>query len=250
MLVTTVLAFHVARERGGWSLARAGLFLVFFLAIDLSFLTANSATIPHGGWFPVAIGAVIFTLIVTWRRGSELLIQAFEANTITLETLVGRLQNDPPDRVAGTGVFFTARSEEVPQSLMRLITHNRMLHEKAVIVNVQVERIPRLPLDDRIQVEDFGQGLYEVNLRYGFMQGYNVPSDLAICIERGDLPVSLDDVSYFVGRTSVIPGRKEGGMMTWRDRLFAYMVRNTMHATSQFQIPSNRVIEIGLQLGI
>jgi KUP system potassium uptake protein len=250
MLVTTILAFNVARERAGWNLAKASAFLFLFLTIDLAFLTANAETIPYGGWFPVAIGAVIFTLIITWRRGSELLIQSFEANTITLETLVGRLEHDPPHRVTGTGVFFTARSEEVPRAMMHLMTHNRMLHEKAVIVNVKVERIPRIPLEERILVEDFGQGLYEVKLRYGFMQGYNVPSDLAVCIEHGSLPIKLDDVTYFVGRTSVIPGRKEGGMMTWRDRLFSFMVRNTRHATDLYQIPSGRVVEIGFQLGI
>ncbi len=250
MFITTILAFNVARGIGGWSLAKAGSLLLLFLVIDGAFLAANADTIQYGGWFPVAIGAVIFTLIVTWRRGSELLIQSFEANTITLETLVGRLGNDPPIRLPGTGVFFTARSEEVPQAMMRLMTQNKWLPAKAIIVNVSVERVPRMPLDERIEVQDLGHGLYEVNLRYGFMQGYNVPSDLAVCIEREELPIKLDEVTYFVGRTSVIPGRKAGGMATWRDRLFAVMVRNTRHATELFQIPSARVVEIGLQLGI
>ena len=250
MFITTILAFNVARRIGGWNLAKAGTFLAVFLTIDGAFLLANADTIQYGGWFPVAMGAIIFTVIITWRRGTELLIQSFEANTIDLETLVGRLRNDPPNRLGGTGIFFTARAEEVPQSLMRLITMNRMLPNKAVIVNVDVERVPRLPLEERIDVKDHGQGLWEVNLRYGFMQGFNVPSDLAVCIERKELPIKLDDVTYYVSRTSVIPGRKTGGMMTWRDRLFAYMVRNTRHATELFQIPSARVVEIGLQLGI
>lgn len=248
MFITTILAFNVARRIGGWNLARAGTFLLLFLTIDGAFLAANTDTIQYGGWFPVAMGAILFTLIITWRRGSELLVQAYEADTITRETLVGRLKNDPPIRLPGTGVFFTARAEEVPHAMMRLITHNNVLPGKAVIVNV--ERIPRLPLDERIEVRDLGAGLYEVNLRYGFMQGFNVPSDLAVCIERRQLPITLDEVTYFVGRTSVIPGRKAGGMMTWRDRLFAFMVRNTRHATELFQIPSARVVEIGLQLGI
>jgi KUP system potassium uptake protein len=124
MLVTTILAFNVARERGGWSLWKAGLFLLVFLTVDLAFLTANAETIPRGGWFPVAIGAVIFTLIVTWRRGNELLIQVYEANPTTTETLLGRLENDPPNRVPATGVFFTARAEEVPHAMMQLIKPN------------------------------------------------------------------------------------------------------------------------------
>lgn len=250
MLVTTILAFNVARERGGWSLWKAGLFLLVFLTVDLAFLTANAETIPRGGWFPVAMGTVIFTLIVTWRRGTELLIQIYEANPITTETLLGRLEHDPPTRVPGTGVFFTARAEEVPHAMMQLIKHNKILHEKAVIVNVRVLREPRVPPRERIQVESYGQGLYEVKLHYGFMQGFNIPSDLALCIKCGDLPIDLDNAAYFVGRTSVIANRKQDGMMAWRDRLFAFMVRNTMHATSHYQIPSNRVVEIGLRLGI
>jgi len=250
MLITTILAFNVARELGGWKLPKAGAFLLVFLTVDMAFLTANAETIPYGGWFPIAMGAVIFTVIITWRRGRELLIQSFEANTIDIETLLGRLKNDPPTRISTTGVFFTARAEEVPQAMMQLVTHNKMLPETVVIVNVMVERVPRVPLDERIEFVSRGQGVYEVDLHYGFMQGFNVPSELSVCIERDALPISLDNVTYFVGKTSVIAGRKEGGMMTWRDRLFSFMVRNTPHVTSQFQIPSDKVVEIGLQMGI
>lgn len=250
MLVTTILAFVVARERGGWNLWKASAFLLAFLTIDLTFLSANMETIPYGGWFPVAMGAVIFAVIVTWRRGNELLLQRFEADAITIETLLGRLKNDPPHRNPGAGVFFTARAEEVPRSLLQLIKRTKMLPENVVIINVRVARVPRVAPDDRVKVESYGEGLYEVNLHYGFMQGFNIPSDLALCVERKELPVDLEDTTYFVGQTSVIAGRKEKGMMAWRDKLFAFMKRNTMHETSQFQIPADRVMEIGLQLGI
>ncbi len=182
MLVTTILAFDVARERGGWSLAKASLFLLVFLTVDVAFLTANADTIPRGGWFPVAMGAVIFTVIVTWRRGTELLIQSYEANAITIETLLGHLKHDPPHRVPGTGVFFTARAEEVPNALIQLQKHNKLVHETIVIVNVKMTRNPRVSNDKRMQVKAFGQGVYEVKLNYGFMQGYNIPSDLSYCI--------------------------------------------------------------------
>ena len=250
MLITTILAFNVARERGGWNLWKAGAFLLAFLTIDLTFLAANMETIPYGGWFPVAMGTVIFAVIVTWRRGNELLMQRFESDAITMETLVGRLQNDSPHRSTGTGVFFTARAEEVPRSLLQLIKRSRILPENVVIVNVRVMRVPRVPPGERIEVESFGEGLYEVSLRYGFMQGFNIPSDLAACIERGELPMDLEDTTYYVGQTSVIADRKQNGMMAWRDNMFAFMKRNTMHETSQFQIPADRVMEIGLQQGI
>ena len=250
MLVTTILAFNVARERGGWSLAKASIFLLVFLTVDLAFLTANAETIPRGGWFPVAMGAIIFTVIVTWRRGTELLLQSYEANTITVETLLGHLEHDPIERSPGVGIFFTARAEEVPNALIQLKKHNILLPEAVVIVNVKMTRHPRVPNDKRVQVKAFGQGLYGVKLNYGFMQGFNIPSDLTNCIEHGNLPIDLDDATYFVGRISVIADRKKDGMMAWRDKLFAFMVRNTLHATSLYQIPSGRVIEIGLQLGI
>jgi len=250
MFITTILAFNVARELGGWSLLKAGTFLFCFLTIDLTFLSANMETLPYGGWFPVVAGAVIFAIIVTWRRGNELLLQFYESNAVTMETLLGRLQNDPPQRTSGTGIFFTARAEEVPQALLQLIKRSRMLPEKLVIVHVRVMRVPRVSPDDRIKVEKFGEGLYEVNLRYGFMQGFNIPSDLAFCVDNGELPINMEEATYYVGHTSVIAGRKKDGMMAWRDRLFAFMKRNTMHETSQFQIPADRVMEIGLQLGI
>lgn len=250
MLVTTIQAFYVARERGGWSLAKASVFLLVFLTVDLAFLTANMETIPEGGWFPVAMGAIIFTIIVTWRRGTELLLRSYEANTITIETLLGHLKHDPPQRAPGTGVFFTARAEEVPNALIQLKKHNLLLPQAILILNVKMTRHPRVSSDERVQIEAFGQGIYEIKLSYGFMQGFNIPSDLSYCIEHHNLPIDLDDTTYFVGRISVIAGRKKNGMMAWRDKLFAFMVRNTLHATSLYQIPSGRVIEMGLQLGI
>lgn len=250
MLVTTLLAFNVARERGGWSLAKAGVLLCLFLTVDLAFLTANAETIPRGGWFPVAMGMVIFTVMVTWWRGVELLVENYEANTISVETLLGRIKHQPPQRVPGTGVFFTTRPDDVPQVLMQLIKLNKFLHEKIVIVNVKMTREPRVGNHQRTQVTEHGEGIYEVNLHYGFMQGFNIPSDLAYCVEHRGMAVDLDDATYFVGRTSVIADRKRHAMMAWRDKLFAFMLRNTMNATSLYQIPSNRVIEIGLQRGI
>ena len=128
--------------------------------------------------------------------------------------------------------------------MMQLIRHSRILHDKAVIVHVSVLREPRVPPGERIEVERHGHGLFAVNLRYGFMQGFNIPSDLALCIEQGELPIDLEDATYIVGRTSVIADRKSNGMMAWRDRLFAFMLRNTMHATSLYRIPSGRVVEM------
>lgn len=250
MLVTTVLAFNVARELGGWSRMQAALFLIGFISVDIAFLVANGEKIPDGGWFPLVMGAVIFTIMVTWRRGEDLLLQHFEANAMTVETLLGRLENDPPYRSPGVGVFFTARAEEVPRALQQLIKRTRTLPEKVVIINLRVMRMPHIALDERIEVKKFKEGLFEVNLRYGFMQGFNIPSDLALCVKRGELAIDMEEATYYVGRTSIIAARKKNGMMAWRDRLYAFLKRNTMHQTSHFQIPVDRMVEIGLHLGI
>lgn len=250
MLVTTILAFNVARERGGWSLPRAGILLLVFLSVDLAFLVANGEKIPEGGWFPLAMGGVIYILMATWRRGSELLLQAYEKDAMTLQSLLGRMRHEPPKRIAGAGVYFTARAEEVPHSLVQQYRKFGVLHDTVVIVHVHVRRIPRVTAGERIRCEAMGEGVYRVMLDYGFMQGFNIPSDLAVCTDEHRLPIDLDEVLYFVGRTSVIAGRKEGGMAVWRDRLYAFMVRNSPHTTALFRIPSSRVIEVGLQLGI
>ena len=163
----------------------------------------------------MAMGAIIFTIIVTWRRGTELLLRSYEANTITIETLLGHLKHDPPQRAPGTGVFFTARAEEVPNALIQLKKHNLLLPQAILILNVKMTRHPRVSSDERVQIEAFGQGIYEIKLSYGFMQGFNIPSDLSYCIEHHNLPIDLDDTTYFVGRISVIAGRKKNGMMAW-----------------------------------
>lgn len=250
MLVTSILAFNVAIERGGWSLPRALLLLASFISIDLAFLVVNGMKIPQGGWFPLAMGAIMFALMATWRRGNDMLLRAYEADAVDVPTLAGRLENNPPERLPGTAVFFTARAETVPQSLLHLLKLTCALQEQIVIVSVHVARVPRIRPDDRIQVSNHGQGIHSVRLDYGFMQGFNVPSDLALCVEHGDLSIDLDEATYYLGRTSVLAGRKKHGMMAWRDHLFAFMVRNSMHATSRYRIPAGRVIEIGLQLGI
>ncbi|MDA3914332.1 KUP/HAK/KT family potassium transporter, partial [Oleiagrimonas sp.] len=247
MVVTTILAFNIAIERGGWGLPRALLLLVSFISIDLAFLVVNGMKIPQGGWFPLAMGAIIFTLMATWRRGNDMLQRSYEADDVDGSTLAGRLENNPPERLPGGAVFFTASAESMPQSLLHLLKLTRALQEQIVIVTVQVARIPRIKHDDRIEVKDHGQGVHSVCLNYGFMQGFNVPSDLGLCVEHGDLSIELDEVTYDLGRTSVLAGRKKHGMMAWRDHLFAFMVRNSMQATSRYRIPAGRVVEIGLQ---
>lgn len=249
MAITTILAFNVARERGGWGLPAAALFLVGFLTVDLAYLGSNVTKAPHGGWFPLAVGLIFFAIMTTWRRGNELLLTQVESEAVPLDTLLGKIASDPPQRVPGVAAFFVTQAGETPLELQHHLRLTKTLHERVLFLRVVMEHVPKVPGEERLQVEELGEGFYRIALHYGFMQGINVPSDLANCKEHG-LDVDLDEITYYVGRKSLIAGRKKGGMAVWRDRLFAFMVRNTLDQTAQYQIPSNRVVELGLQMGI
>ncbi len=249
MAVTTVLAFNVARERGGWSLLAASAFLVGFLAIDLGFLGSNLMTIPNGGWLPIAIGIALFIVMTTWHRGSELLAEQIAGETMSLETFMGRLGGDPIVRVPGTAVFFTGRLEQTPPALVQLIRHTGVAYHRVILVTVIVEHVSKVSNEERLEVTKLEHGFYRVILRYGFMQGPNVPSDLNRCAEQG-LDLDLNQIHYFIGQVDMLAGRKQHGMAHWRDHLFAWMARNTEDATASYHIPSAQAMSVGLQVGI
>ena len=201
MAITTILAFNVARERGGWSLPAALTLLIGFLAIDLAYLGANLMTIPDGGWLPLAIGAVLFTIMVTWRRGASILEEQIAGMTPTLQTFIGRAKGENVPRVPGQAVYFTGRLEQTPPSLLKLARHAGVLHETVVVLTVVIEPVPATSLAERIELTQMAEGFYRIVLRYGFMQSPNVPSDLRACAEIG-LELQLDQVHYIVSRAA------------------------------------------------
>ncbi len=249
MAVTTVLAYHVARQHGGWGPWRALVFLVVFGLVDYAYLGANLVELLHGGWFPILVGVGVFTVLSTWRRGSELVGAWLKKQADPLPTLIGEIASTKPARVPGTAVFVTPWLEEAPPTLKHHLRRNRALHERVVLLNVLTEEVPKVPPDERIEIESFDQGFYRVILRYGFMQQPNVPSELARCREMG-LDIDLQDVTYYIGYQSVLPADKAHGMAPWRDRLFAFMARNTTSAATLYQLPSERVVEMGFQVRI
>lgn len=249
MVITTVLAFNVARERGGWGLPAAMTFLLGFLTIDLGFLGSNLLKIPDGGWLPLLIGLALFTIMTTWRRGAGLLSDQIARSTPVLETFIGRVEAERIPRVPGVAVFFTGRLEQTPPALQKLVRHTGVLHEKVIVATVVVEPVPKTDRDERIELEKLGAGFYRLVLRYGFMQGPNIPSEFAACAELG-LTLDLDDIHYFVGHVDLLAGRKQNGMASWRDHLFTYMANNTQDATAFYQIPAAQVMKVGLQVGI
>jgi KUP system potassium uptake protein len=249
MAITTVLAFRVALERGGWSLAAALAFLLGFLVIDLGYLGANLMTIPQGGWLPLVIGVVLFSVMTTWRRGSLIVTELISKTTTDLETFVGRINAETIDRVAGVAVFFTSQHDNVPPALQQFVHRTSVLHETVILTTVIIEPLPRVDPSERIEITRHDSGFIRLLLHYGYMQGTNIPSDLALCAEHG-LPIDMAAVNYFVGHNNYLADRKQRGMVSWRDSLFARMAANTEDATASYRLPQAQTMTVGLTIGI
>jgi KUP system potassium uptake protein len=249
MAITTVLAFIVARERGGWSLPASLAFLLGFLFIDLGFLGSNFLTILDGGWLPLFIGALLFTIMTTWHRGSGILAEQIANTTTNLETFIGRVKAEQIPRIPGTAVFFSGKLEPTPPSLQQLVRHAGVLYERVVLVTVLTETMPTVSLDERIELKEFDAGFFQIVLRYGFMQTPNIPSDLSACAGLG-LILDMDQLHYIVGRIDLLAGRKLHGMAVWRDKLFIFLARNTQDVISSYHIPAAQMMTVGLHVGI
>ncbi len=249
MAITTVLAFNVARERGGWGMPAALAFLIGFLFIDLGYLGANIMTVPDGGWLPLLIGAVLFTIMTTWRRGAQLVAEHIGSIAPNVETFIGKVMGEKVPRVPGAAIFFTGRLEQTPPALQQLLRRTGVLHEQVVLTTVVIEPVARIEPEERLELTQLDAGFYRLVIRYGFMQGPNVPSDLAACADLG-LELDLDKLHYFIGHLDLLAGRKRHGMARWRDRLFVRMAANSQEVTSFYQIPATQAMHVGLQVSI
>ncbi len=249
MAITTVLAFNVALERGKWRLSAAIALLVGFLCIDLGYLGANLVTIPQGGWLPLLIGACLFTVMTTWRRGATLLAARIASTAPTVETFIGKLTADRIQRVPGVAVFFTGRLDQTPPALINLVRSTGVLHERVILATVVVEPVAKTEPAERIELSVLDAGFHRLVLHYGFTQRANIPSDLARCAELG-LTLDLAQVHYFIGEVDLLAGRKLRGMAAWRDRLFVRMAINSQDATAYYQIPVAQVMKVGTQTAI
>lgn len=247
MVITTVLAFFVA-TRWGWNPVWTALLAVAFLIVDLAFFGANLVKIAQGGWYPLLLGALIFTLMSIWRRGRWLLAERLQAEQESLEDLVGRLERDPPVRVEGTAVFLTSSESRVPPVLWHHLRHNKALHEQVVLLCVESLEIPRVSAAERLAVVCLARGVQEVVVHYGFMQIPNVPVALRLCEALG-LSVDLDDATFYLGRETLL-ARKGFGLPLWQDHVFDFMSRNAARADIFYHLPPERVVELGLQVEI
>jgi len=248
MVVTGMMAVIVIRRVWGWPLLGALSLMMPFLFIDLTFLSANLLKVVEGGWMPLALGAVVMTIMYTWRRGSRLLFEKTRRQEIPLEGLVASLEKKPPTRVPGTAVFFTSDPFSAPTALLHSLKHYKVLHEKNVVLTIETADTPRVDPADRVRIEPVGQTFTRVNLRFGFMETPNVPKALAIARKLG-WQFDIMSTSFFLSRRSLKPAA-HSGMPRWQDRLFIGLTRVANDATDYFQIPTGRVVEVGTQVTV
>ena len=249
MTMTTLLALVVARKRWHWSLPTVILVGALFLVIDLSFFGANLLKVAHGGWFPLVLGVVIFAVMTTWRRGRELVVREINQSGLALQPFIENIAEHPPLRVHGTAVFLTGNQHAVPHALLHNLKHNKVLHKRNVLLTVDMLETPVADADERIQIMPLNDDFVGLELRFGFAEDPNVPAALALCAREG-LNFDMMDTTFFLSRENIVADTRRPGMALWRDRLFAFLSRNALPATAFFQIPGNRLIELGAQVEI
>jgi len=248
MLITTLLASAVVLLL--WKAPRwlAVPMLLALLLVDSLYFAANAPKILQGGAFPVIAGLALFILMTTWKRGRRIIVERLDESSLPLDLFITSLKAQPPHRVGGTAVFLSARPEAVPHALLHNLLHNQVLHEQVVLLTVVFEDEPRVSAGKRCEVEAFGDGFYRVSLHFGFMEEPDVPLALSRC-QRADLEFGPMRTTYFLSRETAIAGRKMG-MARWREHLFAFLLKNANSNLKYFQLPLNRVIELGTQVEI
>jgi len=246
MLMTTLMFYVMSREVWRWSLLKALVVIVLFLAMDVPFFIANAMKIKNGGWIPLATAAVLFLLMSTWKRGREILSKRMQEKSVPLNILMADLAADPPLRVPGVAVFMSGNPGGTPPALVHNLAHNKVLHERVVFLTVVTEEIPHVSPDERVKVKHLGKGFHSVHVRYGFMEDPSMLDIIDRARERR-LEIPLEGTTFFLGREELVSTDRPG-MARWRERLFAFMSRNALRATAFFQIPSTQVFEVGAQV--
>ena len=249
MTMTTLLALVVARRHWHWNWAVVIPVGLLLMTLDLAFFGANALKIAHGGWFPLVLGVLIFTVMTTWRRGRELVVREIKQSGLALQPFIENISEHPPLRVPGTAVFLTANQHAVPHALLHNLKHNKVLHERNVLLTVEVLETPMADRDERIEITELGGDFYGLELRFGFAEDPNIPLALSRCSKQG-LPFEMMDTTFFLSRENIVADARRPGMALWRDKLFAFLARNALPATAFFQIPGNRLIELGAMVEI
>jgi KUP system potassium uptake protein len=245
MVITTGLLAVVARHLWGWSLPVTVAVIGFFLVVDVAFVIANAVKIPQGGWFPLLVGAVVFTLMSTWRRGRQIVLDRTKEDNPPLKQFITQLDPVQLPRVKGTAVYLAARQETAPYSLLDNLRHNKVLHERIVLLTVITERVPYVAEAARMVLEPLDKGFTEMSLHFGFAEAPAVPA--ALGTHRAKFPIDIAETSFFLGRETPVP-TVQPELPVWREKLYAFMARNAVSASDYFQIPPKRVVELGTQV--
>ena len=248
MVITTVLLFVVMRDRFKWRIGLAVGLTVFFLLIDLAFFGANITKVPAGGWFPLIIGAIGFTIMTTWKKGRQLVGARMRRSGLPVEKFIASITEHPQQRVSGTGVYLYAESGMTPPTLLTNLRHYDALHESVVLVAVKVIGRPRVPPASRTTVHDLGDGFHQIVLEYGFFEDPNIPVALGNIVSS-EFGIDPALVTYFIGKETIL-ATEIPGMRLWREHLFAFMHRNAANAARFFDLPPEQVVEVGIQVPI
>ena len=248
MLVDGLMGFIVIWRVWNWSLGAALALMMPFIVIDVTFLAANLLKVPQGGWVPLLIGGCLVTVMLTWHTGARILAQKTRRLEMPVEELIRMLEKNPPPRMPGTAVFLTAAPDSAPTALLHSLKHYKVLHENNVILTIVVESVPRVPPQDRVEMERIGEHFMRVILHFGFMERPNIPKALAIARKVG-WSFDIMSTSFFLSRRVVRPDARSG-MPAWQDKLFIVLAQNADDASSYFQLPTDRVVEIGTQVTV
>jgi KUP system potassium uptake protein len=246
MAITTLLFAVVARTQWRWSLAHVVALTTAFLVVDVAFLAANVVKIRYGGWVPLAMGVAIYVLMSTWKRGRTELNTIQTDRALPLDLFIESLDRSPPPRVPGTAVFMTSTMTGVPVVLLHHLKHNKSLHQTVILLSVRTAGIPEVPPEHRLTLESLGHGIHQIVATFGFMQSPSVPEVLAIADTLG-VPTPLMSTSYYLGHEHLVVSHR-AKMARWRKKLFVVMSRNARSATEFFELPANRVVELGAQI--
>ena len=246
MLISTILFYEVARKKWKWNQFVLIPLVSFFLIVDISFFLANVSKILHGAWFPLAIGALVYIVMMTWRRGRELLGAQMKTKAISQEDFQKSIAENPPKRVEGEAVFLSGHPDVVPVSLLHNLKHNKILHSEVAFLHFHTEDVPRVPNNEKVTVEKLGGGLHRVFARYGYMERPNVRNILELAVQQG-LEFRVETLSFFLGREKLTPS-PHPKMSHWRIHLYEFMSRNALDASDYFNIPPSQVIELVVTL--
>jgi KUP system potassium uptake protein len=248
MTITTILFCVVARDHWHWPRWRVLAVGALFLSVDLAFFGANIIKIAKGGWFPIVIALGVYLVMTTWKRGRQIVAKILSDSSLPMDLFLSDIARRQPPRVPGTAVFMTSNPTGVPVVLLHHIKHNKVLHQTVVIMSIEGEEIPQVPAEERVTVEVLGDGFYKVVGRYGFMETPDVPALLA-SVERQGLRARPAETSFYLGRETLLPGGP-ARLAVWRKILFIVMARNAQSATAFFNLPPNRVLELGAQIQV